>query len=155
MSDANAPARTPQTRLAHRLGLTVACALLPCCSGAIYSKFDFRTGQPAQDGTLAASLSARVPDADSPGARGAEPVSKATVLSVLGPPGEVLPLAAGDVFVYRLRLTDVDVINLNTSIFTGIIVPIYARIDGRQRDRVLSVQFDASGRVTALSEATP
>jgi len=134
-----------------RAALVALALQLTGCSGALYSEFDFRTGQPVRNGSLAAAWAAGAPDAATAGA----PASKAAVLAALGPPGEVLPLDNGDVFVYRLRLTDVDVLNLNTSIFTGIVVPIYARIEGRQRDDVLYVQFNAAGRVTAVSEAAP
>jgi hypothetical protein len=158
--------------LASGLGASLAAALAAGCSGALYSEYAFRAGQPAPHGSLSRAFAARLPGAGTPASRlrdgagagaGAEagagasasPVLKADVLAALGPPGEVLPLVDGDVFVYRLRLTDVEFLNLNTGIFTGVFVPVYARLEGRQRDDALFVQFDAAGRLTAVSEAGP
>jgi hypothetical protein len=128
---------------ARLLAFPALLALLCGCTGALWTTSSFRSGAPARGGSLAETLS------------GSGAVAKADVLAALGPPGEVLPLAAGDVFVYRVRRSDVDVLNLNTSILTGVFVPIYARIAGSQADDILYVMFDDAGRVRDVARAPP
>jgi hypothetical protein len=102
--------------------------LLTACGNAFYSRTQARAGQAL--------------DLD-----GARPATKAEALALLGPPLESLPGQHGDLFVWRLRRTDVRSFNLNTGWFTGVAVPLYADVDGARRDVVLYLAFDAEGRV--------
>jgi len=112
--------------------------LLGACGNALYSRTQARAGQALNlDGAL--------------------PATKAEALALLGPPLEALPSRQGDLFVWRLRRTDVRSWNLNTGWFTGVGVPLYADVDGRRSDVVLVLAFDGEGRVTerAVGGAAP
>ncbi len=112
-----------------RLALALLLVLLPCaCGNALYSRTQVRAGTPAE-------------------LDGPRPATKAEALALLGPPLEVLPGQHGDLFVWRLRRTDVTSLSLNTGWFTGVGVPLYADVDGLRRDVVLYLGFDAQGRV--------
>lgn len=78
---------------------------------------------------------------------------KAAVLARLGPPGEVLPTATGDVFVYRLREIDRQLVQLNAGLFVPLAVPLWARGTGLRADEVLFVFFDAGGIVRHLASS--
>ncbi len=132
-------ARSPRWRARC---LLVRCArgllwLLPACTGAFYSQFDHHGG----------SIPAGAPAAAQAGLLH----GKADVLSRLGAPHEVLWLADGDIFVYRASAADVELININAGVLTGAFVPLYARWVGTYADRTLFVEFDAQGRVLALT----
>ncbi len=119
-------------------GLLVAVALACAgCSGALVSRIRYEEGH----APAVRSLDGAVQRA----------ADKAAVLERLGPPVEILPQADGDIFVYRLSRTEMDVINVNASIFTGIVLPFYADVDGTQTDQVVYVFFDSKGRVRDVS----
>ncbi len=104
------------------------------CSGALLSEFHYAAGQ------LPEQRESNAPWTD-----------KGSVLADLGVPDEILSQARGDVFVYRLIQLEVDVLNLNPGLLTGIYAPIYMDVQGHQRDRTLFVFFDAAGRVTGAA----
>ena len=124
-----------------RPGAALLAALVaiagPGCTGAIVTDIAYEEGYVPTDRLASTALERAAP--------------KAVVLERLGPPREVLAQASGDVFVYRMSRTELDVLNINTSIFTGIILPLYASIDGVQSDRLLYVFFDREGRVRDIS----
>jgi hypothetical protein len=100
------------------------------CTGALYSRRDVTAGQPlaARESVVTAG-------------------TKAEVLAVLGPPGEVLPLAEGDLFIYRLRSSRWRVFDLHTGLVGAPRLSLYADLEGSDRDEALSVRFDREGRV--------
>jgi hypothetical protein len=78
---------------------------------------------------------------------------KADVLAVLGAPGEVIAQAGGDIFVYRMRQADLQILNLNPAIIIGVGVPVFASLEGLRVDDVLFIHFDGTGRVRDVSSA--
>lgn len=112
--------------------LLAACA----CGNAVYSRTHVSAGQP--------------PDLSGP-----PPATKAEALARLGPPLEVLPGQQGDLFVWRLRRSDVRSWNLNTGWLGVMGVPIYADIDAGRHDVVLLLAFDAQGRVVERAVGGP
>ena len=117
------------------LAVLLGLAALSGCSGAIFTEIDYREGQ--------------VPPVPPSNARA--PETKAAILEALGAPQAYLPQRDGDVFVYRLSDVDIEIINVNSGIFTGITLPIYARLDGEQHDQLVYVFFDTEGRVRDLA----
>ena len=77
----------------------------------------------------------------------APPATQAEALLRFGPPGEVLGLVNGDVFVYRWREIEFDALNLHSGFVTPVALPLYGRLDGDQRDRSLMLSFDREGRL--------
>lgn len=73
--------------------------------------------------------------------------SKAEVLATLGAPLEVLPRPGGDLFVYRVRRTDVVAVNVNTGMLVALALPLYSHTSGERRDALVHVYFDRAGRV--------
>jgi hypothetical protein len=116
----------------NRLARLILLCGLTGCTGALFTEIEYREGHvpPAPETRLE---------------------TKADVLDVLGAPQSYLAQRNGDVFVYRLSDVDIEVLNLNTGIFTGVFVPIYARLDGEQLDRLVFVFFDTDGRVTNMA----
>lgn len=116
----------------------VLLLLLCACGNALYSHARVRAGQ-------------------APRLEGPPPATKAEALLRLGPPLEALPGQAGDLFLWRLRRSDVRAWSLNTGWFSGVAVPVWADVDGEHRDVVLLLAFDAAGRVVerSLTGAAP
>lgn len=77
--------------------------------------------------------------------------SKVDVLAELGPPVQILAPATGDVFVYRLAEVDQFLVQINSSLFGGPGVPLWAHYDGLSEDAALYVFFDPSGTVSQLA----
>ena len=115
-----------------RLATLILLCGLTSCTGALFTEIEYREGHvpPAPETRLE---------------------TKADVLGFLGAPQSYLAQRDGDVFVYRLSNVNIEVLNLNTRIFTLVIVPIYARLDGEQLDRLVFVFFDTDGRVRNLA----
>jgi hypothetical protein len=124
-------ARLPVAWLLAVAALTCA----PGCSGALYSTTHWKGGEAMGEATLPPH----------------PPTDKAEVLAAFGPPSEVLPLPAGDVFVYLRRLSNLREWNLNTGLVTATNVPLYVDVRGRQDEHRLFVHFDERGRVVELS----
>lgn len=83
--------------------------------------------------------------------KAAGPVTKADVLSTLGPPLHVVGQETGDVFVYRRRARDTRTVNLNPSFisFAGPAppIPIYYGSSISGYTDTLMVFFDPQGRM--------
>ncbi|RKY20746.1 MAG: hypothetical protein DRQ55_06635 [Planctomycetota bacterium] len=129
---------SPRGRVAA--GLLLGLALLGgACSPSVYSDIRFRAGQRRL-------ASGTVPE---------QGWSKARVLAQLGAPGELLPQPDGDIFVYRLRLIDQIIWNIDTRFVAPVAVPIYVSVKGERWDRMVFVSFDPSGLVasTAVTDA--
>ncbi|GJM22457.1 MAG: hypothetical protein DHS20C15_23720 [Planctomycetota bacterium] len=75
------------------------------------------------------------------------PATQAEALQRFGPPGEVLGLVDGDVFVYRWREIELDTLNLHSGFVAPVALPLYGRLDGDQRDRSLMLSFDRAGKL--------
>ncbi len=116
-------------------------ALLCACGGSVFQQSRFLGGQ---DRTEAWGKLVRGEDASR---------TKAEILASLGPPEEVVPLAGGDIFVYRLRNVATDVFQLNSGMFGAGSLPIYARVSGRRVDQVVFVRFDRLGQVVDISSS--
>ena len=117
------------------LVLAVAALEASACTGALYSTGEVRAGQPCAERHFT-TLGA---------------LTKAEVLAVLGPPGEVLPLVSGDLFVYRLRARSWRTIDLNTGLVGTPGLSLYADLEGRNTDEALTVRFDREGRVVDVA----
>lgn len=124
--------------VARLLLLVVVCTT--GCTGALFSHMSFRSGPSA---------------AASHGKAPTTPMrlTKADVLARFGAPGDVIPQAGGDIFVYRLRQADLEVLNLNPAIVLGLGFTLYAQFDGLQVADVLYVHFDQDGHVRDISSA--
>jgi hypothetical protein len=122
-------------------GLTLAAALgATGCTGALFSHMTFRSGPEA-----------RVYDGDA--SRAPMRLTKADVLSRFGAPGDVIPQAGGDIFVYRLHQADLEVLNLNPAIVLGFGFTVYAQVEGVKVADVLYIHFDEEGQVRDISSA--
>lgn len=122
-----------------RLRAPLLALLLAACAPTIYTDIEYAVGQ------------RRVPR------HGQGPVQegdmKGRVLDVLGPPGEVLPSPRGDIFAYRLRYIDLQLIQINSGWIAPVGMPLWARADGLREDDTLMVFFDEEGRVRQLAMA--
>ena len=116
----------------NRLATLILLCSLTSCTGALFTEIEYREGHvpPAPETRLE---------------------TKADVLEFLGAPQSFLAQRDGDVFVYRLSDVDIEVLNLNVRIVPGVFVPIYARLDGEQLDRLVFVFFDTEGRVRNMA----
>jgi hypothetical protein len=126
-----------------RIGAALALSAALCstgCTGALLSHMSFRSGPAA--GTYQGG-------AAQPPMR----LTKADVLSRFGAPGDVIPQAGGDIFVYRLRQADLEVLNLNPAIVLGLGFTLYAQVEGVRVADVLYIHFDEDGRVRDISSA--
>jgi hypothetical protein len=86
-------------------------------------------------------------------ANGGEPLSKADVLDLLGPPLHVIGQGAGEIFVYRRLARDSRTVTLNPAHVAPSVpsVPIYSSTSITSRDDLLMVFFDKEGAVRSLS----
>jgi outer membrane protein assembly factor BamE (lipoprotein component of BamABCDE complex) len=117
--------------------LVAAVLVTPGCSGALYSRREVTTGQPRAEHRADVAVGS----------------SKAEVLATLGPPGEVLPLAGGDLFVYRLRRSRWRTFDLNTGLVGWPRMSLFADLQGGNRDDALTVRFDTTGRVVDVASS--
>ena len=116
----------------------LGCVLLVAgCGPTFYQEVNVRAGDPPPLSALDERLLGR---------------SKGEVLAALGPPGRVLPLPAGDVFVYRRRSVDLSILQVNSGFFLPVGLPLYGEREGDRRDEAVMIFFDRQGRVddTAL-----
>jgi hypothetical protein len=123
-----------------RLGPVPALALgllLVACAPTIFTDVEYSTGQ------------RRAPREDSaPVAPGDD---KARVMELLGPPGEVLPSVRGDIFSYRLRYIDLELVQLNAGLVGPAPLPLWARATGTHSDDAVMIFFDEQGVVRNLA----
>jgi hypothetical protein len=128
-----------------RVALLLVAALSVGCAEAIFSLDSFRT----HDAYTEASLEAFVEMRDD------RPVTKADVLTTLGPPIHVIGQDKGEIFVYRRLARDTRTINLNPSMvsitFALPPVPLYFDSQTSGRDDTLMVFFDSEGRLQGES----
>ncbi|MGQ0553901.1 MAG: hypothetical protein ACT4PU_11865 [Planctomycetota bacterium] len=111
-----------------------AALLLPGCGAALYSQTRFDAGQ---DPAEIESLLATAPQLG----------TKREVLTQLGAPQEIVALADGELFVYRLRHTALDILNVHSGLVGLPRFPIYLDVRGRQTDGLLLLRFDRQGRL--------
>lgn len=112
-------------------------AALAGCAPTFFTDVEYSSGQ------------RRVPRAGAGPLRPGD--DKARVIELLGPPGEVLPHADGDVFTWRLRHIDLELLQLNAGLVTSVPVPLWVRSDARRLDDTVMVFFDRDGRVSHLA----
>lgn len=124
-----------------RAALVVLCLLGCGCAKAIFSRVTTRSHQAYTDADFAEFLEIRQ----------LGETGKAEVLATLGPPIEVLSQDSGDVFVYRRRIRESNVINLNPNTVSGfgppVPVPLFFRSSTKGRDDTLMLFFGPDGRL--------
>ncbi|MHC4846042.1 MAG: hypothetical protein ACYTCU_07755, partial [Planctomycetota bacterium] len=108
------------------------------CTGALFSHMTFRSGPEA--GTYESGV-----------AQAPMRLTKPDVLARFGAPSDVIPQAGGDIFVYRLRQADLEVLNLNPAIVLGFGFTVYAQVQGVKVADVLYIHFDETGQVRDIS----
>lgn len=126
------------------LGLLVPL-LLTGCAEALFSRTSMKSHVAYTDSDFDAYLAIREVGA----------TRKGQVLATLGPPIQVLPQDRGDIFVYRRRARETNVINLNPAMVSGfgptVPVPVYFRSATTGQEDTLMVFFDAEGRLRGES----
>jgi len=133
-------------KIAASLALAIALCATGCSgalfTGALFTHMTFRSGPAA--GAHVGGDGAALPPMR---------LTKADVLARFGAPGEVIPQAGGDIFVYRLRQADLEVLNLNPAVVLGLGFTVYAQVEGVQVADVLYIHFDETGQVRDISSA--
>ena len=127
-------------RAAWSLILIAACGLPLACSAAVVADTSLRSGRPVDLAQFGAVHHGQ---------------SKDAVLPTLGPPVEILSPATGDVFVYRLAQVNLFFVQINSSLFGGPGVPLWAYYDGLGADTAAYVFFDAEGQVAQVARRDP
>lgn len=123
-----------------RVALVLVCLLGCGCAQAILSRITTRSHQAYSDADFAEFLEIRE----------LGQTGKAEVLATLGPPIEVLSQDSGDVFVYRRRIRESTVINLNPNTVTfgpPVPIPLFFRSSTSGRDDTLMLFFGPDGRL--------
>lgn len=117
--------------------------LLSACAPALWGVRTYR-GYRAIDDTALTTLSELAE---------ASALTKAGVLSVLGPPVSIVEEDRGDIFVYRHVARDTSEINLNPGYLVPSVpsVPLYVDNDVSGRDDLLMIFFGEDGALTGAS----
>ncbi len=127
------------------LGSLLVSLLLTGCAEALFSRVSMQSHAAYTDADFAAFLAIRRIGT----------TRKGEVLATLGPPIQVLPQDRGDIFVYRRRARETNVVNLNPSMVSGfgptVPIPIYFRSATTGREDTLMIFFDAEGRLRGQS----
>ena len=124
-----------------RLLIAALCmgSLFTGCAKAIVSHVSRTSHQAYNDADLARFKSVR----------SLGTTRKGEVLAPLGPPIEVIGQDTGDIFVYRRRALQTNVINLNPGMVSGfgptLPIPLYYRSTTTGREDTLMLFFDAEG----------
>ena len=123
--------------------LSLCIALLAACAPTLVAVRSYR-GHGALDDEALAALSEL---AESGG------LTKAAVLSRLGPPLSTLGQGGGDIFVYRHVARDTSEINLNPSYVVPAVPPVslYVNSEVSGRDDLLMIFFGEDGEVIGAS----
>ncbi len=123
------------------IALVIVSLLLSGCAEAMFSRVSMRSHAAYSDGDLALFRTMR----------SAGSVHKGDVLATLGHPTQVIGQDTGDVFVYRRRFRQENVINLDPSVVSGlgptVPIPIFFRNTTTGRNDTLMLFFDTDGRL--------
>jgi hypothetical protein len=124
-----------------RRAIALGLCLLPlaACAPTVVSVQSYRAHRPLDESVLT-TLSELADTGD---------LTKARVLTELGPPVGVIGQGGGEIFVYRHVARDTSIINLDPGYLVpgAPSIPLYVDRDVSGRDDVLMVFFDAQGRV--------